>query len=63
MGKNNNDSKSRQLLKKKKKKEQDRPVVPAGMTPNRLYNVKVRESKHLVRSHRGGSVPIIPTAD
>jgi hypothetical protein len=48
--------------KPQRKNEEDRPVVPAVMTLNRFHNVKVRESKHLVRSPRGGSVPR-PTAD
>jgi hypothetical protein len=42
--------------------KKDRTVVPAGMTPNRLHNVKVRESKHLVRISSRGSVTR-PTAD
>jgi len=46
----------------KKKIAEIRPVVPAGMTPNRLHNVRVTESKHLVWSPRRGSVPR-PTAD
>jgi hypothetical protein len=35
---------------------------PAGMTPNKPHNVNIRESKHLIRSPRRGSVPK-PTAD
>jgi hypothetical protein len=46
----------------KKKKEKGRPVIPAGMTPNSLQNIKVRKSEHLVRSPRRGSVPR-PTTD
>jgi hypothetical protein len=37
-------------VSKNKKKT---PVVPAGMTPNRLHNVKVRESKYVVKSPDG----------
>jgi hypothetical protein len=48
--------------KPQRKNEDDRPVVPAVMTLNRFHNVKVRESKHLVRNPRRGSVPR-PTAD
>jgi hypothetical protein len=48
--------------KPQRKNEEDKPVIPAGMTLNRFHNVKVSESKHLVRSPRRGSVPR-PTAD
>jgi hypothetical protein len=44
-------------VSKNKKKT---PVVPAGMTSNRLHNVNVRESKHLVRSPGRGSAPRPP---
>jgi hypothetical protein len=48
--------------KPQRKNEEDRSVVPAGMTLNRFHNVKASERKHLVRSPRRGSVPR-PTAD
>jgi hypothetical protein len=48
--------------KPQRKQEEDRPVVPAGVTLNRFNNAQVTESKYQVRSHRRSSVPR-PTAD
>jgi hypothetical protein len=40
--------------KPQRKNEEDRPVVPAGMTFNRVHNVKVSESKHLISESQTG---------